>query len=63
MLPKTCDWRRDGGAVNREAFIGLDRVERLGERRNAMRDDDDVRMLEVAGGITVRPRPEQVHIG
>ena len=62
VLAETCNGRCHSRSLDRETLICLDRVERLGERRDPMRDDDDVGVLKVCRDIVVGSRPEQMHV-
>ncbi len=52
-----------GRRAHRQALMGLDRVERLGERAHDVGHDEHVSVLEVAGNLGIRSRSEPQHPG
>ncbi len=61
-LTKARDRRGNSRLPNDQAFIGLDWIEALGKRRNAVRHHYDVGVLQIRGHACIWSRAEQENV-
>ena len=62
MLAESGDRCRNRRRSDSETFVGLDWIQTLRKRGHAMRNDDDIRVLQVGRNISVRSGAKKIDV-